>query len=73
MHGGEWAELPTLNITPTLGAGGSSGMIFGYTDSIKWDPLTHQLLYVGGDHGDAPAFVTYSEDSNTWRREPSEP
>ncbi|MBI2449166.1 hypothetical protein HYV49_02625, partial [Candidatus Pacearchaeota archaeon] len=68
---GEWAELTTNNINPTLDADGSSGFVFGYAESMKWDPVSRKLFYAGGDHGLAYNiywFVIYDEATNTWSR-----
>src|SRR2546422_7933696 len=51
MQPGTWATLSTNNINPTLSnTGGASGIIFGYTEYIKWDPVGQRLYYLGGDH-----------------------
>src|SRR5262245_51023648 len=75
MQPGTWLQITTSNINPTLtGTGGASGFIFGYADSIKWDPVTRQLFYVGQDHGEpdqTQAFVSYSDDTNSWSTLPS--
>jgi len=67
MNPGSWGSLSTNNICPTLRAQGASGIIFGFTEDIKWDPNTQQLLYMGADHGDSTRFVTYSASTNNWR------
>jgi hypothetical protein len=67
MKAGEWAELKTENQIETLRAKGASGAIFGYNEDAVWDPKTRQFYYVGGDHNDAVRFVTYVEESNTWK------
>lgn len=68
MAAGEWREIATRNINQTLGAKGSSGTVFGYTDNLKWDPMSRQLFYAGGDHGDSAWFLAYSAETNSWRR-----
>ena len=74
MKAGEWRELKTNNINPTLGnTGGASGVIIGYTDDIVWDPNTHGLYFIGSDHFHSTGyarFVTYAETTNTWRELP---
>ena len=50
MQPGTWAQLTTNNINPTLSDNGVSGIIFGFTEYIKWDPVGHRLYYLGGDH-----------------------
>ena len=68
MQPGEWRELATSNINQTLTASGASGIVFGYTDKIVWDPTSRRLFFIGGDHNDAPQFVSYSESTNSWQR-----
>lgn len=70
MQPGTWAELVTSNINTALSTSGASGFIFGYTEDIQWDPNSHKLLFVGGDHGDTMRFVTYSESTNSWQIPP---
>jgi hypothetical protein len=72
MAPGTWAELPTLDMVPTLIADGASGSILGYAEDGGWDPTTRQFLFVGCDHfftadGDRLRFVAYSADTNAWR------
>jgi hypothetical protein len=67
MRAGEWAELKTDNLVETLRAKGASGAIFGYNEDAAWDPKTRQFLYVGGDHNDIVRFVSYADDTNTWK------
>jgi len=71
MQPGTWAQLSTNNINATLSnPGGASGIIFGYTEYIKWDPVGHRLYYLGGDHftSGTPVMrhVQYDENSNSW-------
>jgi chitodextrinase len=79
---GQWATLVTNNINPTLtNTGGSSNMIFGYADAMKWDPVSRRMLYLGSDHGGNPTpgpnsnfrFVAYSEATNAWSVLPNPP
>jgi len=72
MAGGEWRELTTTNLNPTMIAGGASGIAIGYSDELTWDPTSRQLFFVGGDHGDQPQFINYRESTNTWQRLPRE-
>lgn len=67
MQPGTWAQISTNNISSVLGANGASGMIFGYTEYIKWEPISRRLFFVGGDHNDQPKFVSYTESSNNWQ------
>ena len=70
MQPGTWAQLTTNNINPTLSDNGVSGIIFGFTEYIKWDPVGHRLYYLGGDHfaSGTPVMrhVQYDENSNSW-------
>src|SRR5438105_2966147 len=71
MQPGTWAQLITDNINPTLSnPGGASGIIFGYTEYIKWDPVGRRLYYLGGDHATSGTpvmrHVQYDEASNSW-------
>jgi hypothetical protein len=73
MKAGEWRELTTQNILPVLtNTGGSSNMIFGYSESMRWDPVSRRAYYLGSDHGgdfnEAYRFVCYDEATNTWIR-----
>jgi chitodextrinase len=69
LQPGQWATLDTLNINPTLLAKGAAGYITGNAESIKWDPVTRQLFFLGMDHqpGAGQRFVSYSESTNTWQ------
>src|SRR5262249_50082232 len=67
MKPGAWAELKTENLVETLRAKGASGAIFGYNEDAVWDPKTRQFYYVGGDHNDIVRFVTYVNDTNSWK------
>src|SRR5262245_1275146 len=67
MKPGEWAELKTTNLIEAHRAKGNSGAIFGYNEGAAWDPRSRQWLYVGGDHNDPARFVTYSDDTNSWK------
>ncbi len=82
LQPGQWASLVTQNINPTLtNTGGASNAIFGYSDAMKWDPVSRRTFYLGGDHGgNLPTdpnsgyrFVSYSEDTNSWSVLPMPP
>ena len=71
MQPGTWKPLTTNNINPTLSnPGGASGIIFGYTEYIKWDPVGHRLYYLGGDHATSGTpvmrHVRYDDATNSW-------
>jgi len=67
---GEWAEVATTGISSALASPGASGNAVNFSDDIVWDPVTRQLLFVGGDHNACPVFATFSEEANDWQREP---
>src|SRR5688572_26324453 len=70
MQAGDWRQLTTNNINATLTASGASGIVFGFTETIKWDPTSRQLFFLGGDHADLPQFIRYAENTNSWARLP---
>lgn len=70
MQAGQWRQLATSNINATLIASGASGIVFGFTETIKWDPTSRQLFFLGGDHADVPHFIRYQESTNSWARLP---
>src|SRR5262249_28966828 len=77
MQPGTWAQLSTNNINPTLTANGSSGIIFGYTEYIKWDPVGLRLYYMGSDHNSTSGtiyaeHVQYDAASKPWSRLPDQ-
>lgn len=63
---GQWGELQTNNINSALSASGASDMTIGYSEEMKWNPVTRQLQFVGSDHGDCTKFVVYDEATNRW-------
>src|SRR5262245_7715259 len=61
---GSFAELKALGMGDEFTmTGGSSGNTLGYAESLKWDPVTGQLFYIGMDHNqtDGTRFLIYSE------------
>jgi len=74
MKAGEWAELSTNNLVPTLEANGAShAVIGGYHEDLAWDPVTQQILVISGDHNwgeNTSQFISYSAATNTWKTEP---
>src|SRR5438874_1300076 len=57
MPAGSWAELVTSNIS-VLNQAGSDGNIIGYAADAAWNPITHQLCFVGNDHIDGNTSET---------------
>jgi hypothetical protein len=73
MAPGTWAELKTNGLTPALLQVPRPVMIYNvleYQNSGVWDPTSHQVLFVGGPHDGLGKFITYDEQTNTWRQEP---
>ena len=75
MKAGEWRELPTVNLLPTISGypGGASGSVLPYAQNGLWDPKTQSFYFVGSDHQHSTGyakFITYSAQSNTWREFP---
>lgn len=65
--GSRWYEMTTLNINPVLGAGSSEGNRLPYSNSGTWNPLDHEIWFVGNDHGEANiSTCRYLESTNTW-------
>jgi hypothetical protein len=73
MQPGTWAELTSQNIQSTLTSSGSSQGITSYANSAAWDPVSRRLFFIGGDHNDAPRFVSYSAQGNSWQVMPLPP
>ncbi len=73
LQAGQWVELKTENLVPTLQAKGNSGAIFGYNEGAVWDPASRQILYLGGDHNDPARFVAYAAGRNAWQVLPQPP
>ncbi|MEZ4222562.1 MAG: MYXO-CTERM sorting domain-containing protein [Polyangiaceae bacterium] len=70
---GDWVELTPQGLDDSFTkTGGNSGIAVGYSDSVKWDPATGQLFYIGMDHNEADGerFIIYSEAGNTWTVQP---
>jgi hypothetical protein len=63
---GQWVQLPTTGFNDALLKDGDYNL-FQYTEDIIWDPVSKQLLFVGGGHGSNAAFISYGEVSNAWQ------
>src|SRR5262245_56503629 len=68
LQPGQWAVLNTQNFNSALLNDGASYHVFYYTEDLTWDPVSKQLLFVGGGHDSDAEFLRYSESSNTWTR-----
>jgi hypothetical protein len=71
MQPGEWREITTNNMTPTLdNLDGASGVMTVYTDDMVWDPIGRRAFTIGADHlaPQGPQFVSYTANNNTWQR-----
>src|SRR5262249_10269889 len=82
MQSGTWAELATSDINATLTGtiGGATGNIIPYSDELVWNSMARKVFFLGGDHKsnpadtrDHPRFVSYTDSTNTWQREPDPP
>ena len=68
LQPGQWVQLSTQNFNSALLDDGASYDVFYYSEDMTWDPVTRQLLFVGGGHASDAEFLRYSEDTNTWQR-----
>lgn len=72
MQPGEWRELATDNLLPTLTQSTcpATGSIFPYAEEAVWDPRSRRVFFLGSDHLHCSTigqrFVAYSEDTNAW-------
>lgn len=66
---GQWVKVDAVGMNDAfLKTGGAGGNALGFSDSVKWDPATKQLFYIGMDHNevDGIRFITYRESDNTF-------
>ncbi len=68
LQPGQWVQLSTQNFNSALLDDGASFDVFYYSEDMTWDPVTRQLLFVGGGHDSDAEFLRYSEATNTWSR-----
>ena len=76
MTVGSWAELKTHGLTPEFLQFPTPVMTYSvldYQNSGVWDPTSRQVLFIAGPHINQGRFLTYSEATNSWRREPDPP
>lgn len=71
MEPGTFAELefPEGHVFDALRVCESSSNIGEYADSASWDPVTHEVLFLGNSHGTCygSKFVIFSEDAHAFR------
>jgi hypothetical protein len=75
MQAGDWAELSTTNLEPTLSSnsGGATGSYLPYQEDAVWDPNSEQFLFIGSDHQHQSGYAqfgAYSAQTNAWRSMP---
>jgi len=68
LQPGQWTVVNTQNFNKALLDDGAGYHVFYYTEDLTWDPVSRQLLFVGGGHGTDAEFLRYSESTNTWSR-----
>jgi hypothetical protein len=76
MTPGTWAQLPTNGFTyqEISYAGDAGANTFMWANKAAWDPATEQLFFIGKGHRYRLwKFVSYSAETNTWRKMPEAP
>src|SRR5262245_35928299 len=68
LQPGQWVVLSTQNFNAALLDDGDAYQVLQYTEDMVWDPLTRQLLFVGGGHNSDAEYLSYSEATNRWTR-----
>ncbi len=68
LQPGQWTTLDTQSFTRALLDDGAGYHVFYYTEDMVWDPVSRQLLFVGGGHGSDAEFLRYRESTNAWTR-----
>jgi hypothetical protein len=68
LQPGQWVVVNTQNFNAALLDDGAAYQVLQYTEDMVWDPLTRQLLFVGGGHNSDAEYLSYSEATNTWTR-----
>ena len=64
LQPGQWVQLSTQNFNSQLLVDGNYDLFY-YTEDMTWDPVSRQLLFVGGGHDNDADFLRYSEATNT--------
>lgn len=68
LQPGQWVVVNTLNFNSALLDDGAAYQVLQYTEDMVWDPVSHQLLFVGGGHDSDAEYLSYSESTNSWTR-----
>ncbi len=68
LQPGQWKVLSTSNLNRATLDDGAGYHLFYYTEDMTWDPVSRQLLFVGGGHGTDAEFLRYRESTNAWTR-----
>jgi hypothetical protein len=68
LQPGQWTVLSTGNLNRATLDDGAGYHVFYYTEDLTWDPVSRQLLFVGGGHGTDAEFLRYRESTNAWTR-----
>lgn len=68
LQPGQWVQVTTQNFNAATTDDGASFNVFYYTEDMTWDPVSRQLLFVGGGHASDAEFLRYGEQTNAWVR-----
>jgi hypothetical protein len=70
MKPGTWAELKTEGYTAEL-LKVQNHHLLEYTSAATWEPKSRQVLFVGQGHYSALKFISYAEETNSWKLQPT--
>jgi hypothetical protein len=68
LQPGQWTTVNTSNLNRATLDDGAGYHVLYYTEDLVWDPVSRQLLFVGGGHGTDAEFLRYRESTNAWTR-----
>jgi hypothetical protein len=68
LQPGQWRVLGTANLNRATLDDGAGYHVLYYTEDLTWDPVSRQLLFVGGGHDTDAEFLRYRESTNAWTR-----